>query len=56
MGDTLGIEEGVLMKGERMIIPHKLRADMKEHLHSAHLGYESVNMCELIVMICRRET
>ena len=42
MGDTLGIEEGVLMKGERMIIPHKLRADMKERLHSAHLGYESM--------------
>ena len=42
MGDTLGIEEGVLMKGERMIIPHKLGADMKERLHSAHLGYESM--------------
>lgn len=40
--DQLIYEDGVIWKGERLLIPAALRADMKKRLHAAHLGYESM--------------
>ena len=40
--DTLGEQDGILLKGERVIIPRTLRRKTKETLHAAHLGYDSM--------------
>ena len=42
MRDTLSHSEGILLKGEVIVIPCNLRGDMKKRLHSAHLGYDSM--------------
>ncbi|XP_054279150.1 uncharacterized protein LOC128997535 [Macrosteles quadrilineatus] len=36
--DELSCIDGLLLQGTRMIIPHELRAEMLERLHSGHLG------------------
>ena len=38
--DELAIHEGLLFRGERVIIPTSERAMMKEKIHSSHLGME----------------
>ena len=40
--DTLGEQDGILLKGERVIIPKTLRKKTKGTLHAAHLGYDSM--------------
>lgn len=40
--DTLSIEDGIIMKGERIFIPKAMRQEIKEKLHSAHLAYDSM--------------
>ena len=40
--DTLTVVDGILLKGEAVIIPTALRASIKKRLHSSHLGCESM--------------
>ena len=40
--DTLSHEEGIILKGEAVLIPESMRSVMKTRLHSAHLGYDSM--------------
>ena len=40
--DTLSQHEGIILKGDRILIPFSLRADMTKRLHAAHLGYDSM--------------
>jgi transposase InsO family protein len=40
--DTLSQQEGIILKGERILIPLSLRVDMTKRLHAAHLGYDSM--------------
>lgn len=40
--DTLSHQSGVLLKGERIIIPKTLKGDIKSRLHASHLGYDSL--------------
>ena len=41
MRDELSIQDGVIFRGQRMVIPSSLRPDMKQKLHASHLGVES---------------
>lgn len=38
--DELTVQDGLVFKGERVIIPVTLRKEMKEILHTSHLGEE----------------
>ena len=40
--DTLTEQDGIILKGERLVIPPSMRADVKQRLHAAHLGHESM--------------
>ena len=40
MRDDLGIQDGVLLMGSRMVIPESLRKDILEQIHAGHLGME----------------
>ena len=40
--DILSIEEDIIYKGEQVVIPTVLRPFVKEKLHAAHLGYDSM--------------
>ena len=40
--DTLSHQDGVILKGERIMILKTLRDITKKRLHSAHLGYDSM--------------
>ena len=40
--DTLSTEDGIILKGERILIPPNLRSDIKKQLHAAHLGHASM--------------
>lgn len=40
--DTLSGQNGVLVKGQRIIVPKAMRKDMLRKLHAAHLGYDSM--------------
>ena len=42
MRDELSVVDGVIVKGEAILIPKMLRAEMKSRLHSSHLGYDSM--------------
>lgn len=39
--DELSIQDGVIFRGQRMIIPFSLRHDIKKKLHASHRGEES---------------
>ena len=39
--DELVVESGLIYKGTRVIIPDTLREDMKQRIHSSHLGQQS---------------
>ena len=41
MRDELTIQDGVIFRGQRIIVPVSLRHDMKRKLHESHLGAES---------------
>lgn len=34
------VQDGIVFKGERAVIPNVLRSDMIHRVHSAHLGIE----------------
>lgn len=40
--DTISVDQGILVKGESVIIPLALRTSIKQKLHSAHLGNDSM--------------
>ena len=40
--DTLSHQDGVILKGERIVILKSLRDIAKRRLHSAHLGYDAL--------------
>lgn len=40
--DVLSHQDGIILKGERILIPRVLRDNMKKRLHAAHLGYDSM--------------
>lgn len=42
MRDELTCSDGIILKGEAILIPKELRNNMKKRLHSAHLGYDSM--------------
>ncbi|GFS01193.1 Pol polyprotein [Elysia marginata] len=42
MRDSIVLDEGLLLKGERVVVPSALRKEMKEILHNAHLGHDSM--------------
>ena len=39
--DTLTVEDGILYKGEQVVVPTALRPDFLQRLHSSHQGYEA---------------
>ena len=39
--DELTITDGIILKGNRVVIPSVLRKEMKDKIHSSHLGAES---------------
>ena len=39
--DELVVESGLIYKGTRVIIPETLREDMKQRIHSSHLGQQA---------------
>ena len=41
MRDELAIQDGVIFRGQRIVVPVSLRHDMKRKLHASHLGAES---------------
>ena len=40
--DELAVSDGVIMRGERVVIPTSLRREMKRRVHTGHLG---INTC-----------
>ena len=40
--DTLSHEGGVILKGQRIVIPMALRSEMKRRLHATHMSYDSM--------------
>ncbi|KAI8733747.1 retrovirus related pol protein [Biomphalaria glabrata] len=40
--DTLGPSNGVILKGERIVIPFSMRQEMKKNLHTAHIAYDGM--------------
>ena len=40
--DTLSYSDGLMLKGEAVIIPKSMRNEMKTRLHKAHFGYDSM--------------
>ncbi|CAB4039220.1 Retrovirus-related Pol poly [Paramuricea clavata] len=40
--DTLSHQNGIILRGETIVIPASLRDTTKKRLHSAHLGYNSM--------------
>ena len=40
--DTLSHQDGVILKGQRVVIPTAMRHEMKHKLHAAHTGYDSM--------------
>lgn len=39
--DELTVQDGLIFRGERVVIPQSLRHDMKQRIHSSHLGIGS---------------
>lgn len=40
--DELSVHDGLIFKGERIVVPKSMRSKMKERLHNSHLGSESM--------------
>ena len=40
--DTLSSQDGIVLKGTRILIPFCLRKSIKAKLHAAHFGYDSM--------------
>ena len=39
--DELTVQDGIILRGERVVIPISLRPDLKAKLHAGHLGINS---------------
>lgn len=39
--DELTVQDGVVFRGERIVVPTSLRGDMKQRVHAGHLGINS---------------
>jgi len=39
--DELSVQDGIVLRGERVVIPSSMRADMKRRIHAGHLGINS---------------
>ena len=39
--DELTVQDGLIFRGQRVVIPQSLRQDMKQRIHSSHLGIGS---------------
>lgn len=39
--DELTVQDGLVLRGERIVIPATMRADMKQRVHAGHLGINS---------------
>ena len=40
--DELTVHDGLIFKGEQVIVPESMRSSVKDHLHLSHLGNESM--------------
>ena len=40
--DSLSVCEGLVMRGEAIVVPLSLRKEIKDRLHAAHLGFDSM--------------
>ena len=40
--DSLSVCDGLVMRGETIVVPPVLRKELKEKLHAAHLGFDSM--------------
>ena len=43
--DELSIEDGIIVKGERIVIPASMTKEILEKLHAAHQGAEKMKLC-----------
>ena len=50
INNTLSYHDGIILRGDRILISFALRSEMKKRLHSSHLGYDSMlrRACELL--------
>lgn len=39
--DEMSVQNGLVFKGERVVIPHSMRGQMKKAIHTSHIGIES---------------
>ena len=39
--DELSVQDGIVLRGERVVIPSSMKADMKRRIHAGHLGINS---------------
>ena len=39
--DELTVQDGLILKGERLVIPLSMREEVKQKLHQSHLGIQS---------------
>lgn len=39
--EELSVQDGIIFRGERAVIPHSLQRDIIRQIHSSHLGVES---------------
>ena len=42
--DELSVEDGVILKGDRVLIPESMRADVMKRLHAGHQGVEKCKL------------
>ena len=42
VSDSLSVYDGIVFKGEKIVIPHSMRQLVKTRLHAAHLGRDSM--------------
>ena len=38
--DEMAVYDGLIFKGERIVVPKSLRSTMKKEIHSSHIGRE----------------
>ena len=38
--DELSVQDGLIFRGERVVVPHSLRRDMSNRIHSSHIGID----------------
>ena len=39
-GDELSVQDGLVLKGERLVVPQSMREEIKQKLHQSHLGIQ----------------